>query len=177
MPQIGGLLIGYNFGSWQFWNISASGREPIHLDFSSLYSPDALPVIGFCFQEPENDPRNFVYIWALRGENDLDSEEEKEALSNTASIMLHSLAFQNRDENDSGVLYSGFISCQPKFTHQLDTAIPGRDSQERPITFSVKIQYFHFEPDLLNNLKKSTLAHSKQTLKTNRKCIQVTFRI
>lgn len=124
VPQIGGLLVGYNFGAWQFWNVSAVGSRgcPVSLEYSSPYVSEALPVIGFCFQEPENDPRNFVYVWALRGENDLDSEEEKEGLANLASIALHALAFQSRDENDTGVLYSGLMSCQQRFLHHLDAA-------------------------------------------------------
>ena len=67
------------------------------LDYSSAYVNEALPVVGFCFQEPENDPRNFVYVWILRGENDIDSQEEKEhSLSNLAFISLYAMAFQNK---------------------------------------------------------------------------------
>jgi hypothetical protein len=124
VPQIGGLLVGYNFGAWQFWNISAAASggkgAPATLDYSSPYSSEALPVTGFCFQEPENDPRNFVYVWVLRGENDLDSQEEKEAVSSHASISLNAMAFGTKDENDSGlVLYSGLASCQRRFHHTL----------------------------------------------------------
>ena len=99
MPQIGGLLVGFNFGAWELWNISAvnSRGVPISLDYSSAYVNEALPVVGFCFQEPENDPRNFVYVWILRGENDIDSQEEKEhSLSNLAFISLYAMAFQNK---------------------------------------------------------------------------------
>ena len=99
MPQIGGLMVGYNFGAWQFWNISAvnSRGVPISLEYSSAYVNNALPVVGFCFQEPENDPRNFVYVWILRGENDIDSQEEKEhSLSNLANISLNAMAFQSK---------------------------------------------------------------------------------
>ena len=126
-PQIGGLLAGYNFGAWQYWNISAintRGGVPISLDYSSPYVSQDLPVVGFCFQEPENDPRNFVYVWVLRGDNDLDSEEEKEVVCNFASIHLFALAFQNKDENYSGVLYSGLMSCQQRFHHRLDGLNP-----------------------------------------------------
>ena len=67
------------------------------MDGPSAYENDALPVVGFCFQEPENDPRNFVYVWILRSENDIDSQEEKEhSLSNIALISLYAMAFQNK---------------------------------------------------------------------------------
>ena len=122
VPPIGALLVGYNFGSWQLWNVSAvnSRSVPISLEFSSLYVSEALPVVGFAFQEPENDPRNFVYIWVLRGENDLDSEEEKSGLRSRASVSLQALAFQAKDESDAGVLYSGLLSCNRRFSCQLD---------------------------------------------------------
>ena len=43
VPQIGGLLVGFNFGAWQLWNISAvSSGTPISLEFSSEYT-NALP--------------------------------------------------------------------------------------------------------------------------------------
>ena len=77
------------------------------------------PVVAFAFQEPENDPRNFTYIWAIRGENDLDSREEKEDLSNNATLSLYALAFQNRDDSDSGVLYTGLTACHQRFQHSL----------------------------------------------------------
>ena len=68
-----------------------------YMDGPSAYENDALPVVGFCFQEPENDPRNFVYVWILRSENDIDSQEEKEhSLSNIALISLYAMAFQNK---------------------------------------------------------------------------------
>lgn len=122
VSPIGALLVGYNFGSWQLWNVSAvnSRSTPISLEFSSKYTAEALPVVGFTFQEPENDPRNFVYVWVLRGENDLDSEEEKCGLNSRASISLQALAFQSKDESDAGVLYSGLVSCNCRFSCQLD---------------------------------------------------------
>lgn len=123
IPQIGGVLAGFNFGAWQFWNVSTAnvrGSAPISLEYSSAYASQDLPVVKFCFQEPEDDPRNFVYVWVLRGDNDLDSEEEKEAIANFATITLHALAFSSKDDNYAGVLYSGLVSCQKRFHHRLD---------------------------------------------------------
>ena len=92
-----------------------SRGTPLGLEFSSEYISDALPVISFAFQEPENDPRNFTYVWAIRGENDLDSREEKDCLKNNATITLYALAFQNRDDCDAGVLYTGLTACHQRY--------------------------------------------------------------
>ena len=107
----------FGFSAWQLWNISAvnSRGTPLGLEFSSEYISDALPVISFAFQEPENDPRNFTYVWAIRGENDLDSREEKDCLKNNATITLYALAFQNRDDCDAGVLYTGLTACHQRY--------------------------------------------------------------
>lgn len=29
--------------------------------------PQEQPIIAFAFQEPENDPRHFCYLWIIRG--------------------------------------------------------------------------------------------------------------
>ena len=92
-----------------------SRGTPLGLEFSSEYISEALPVVSFAFQEPENDPRNFTYVWAIRGENDLDSREEKDCLKNNATITLYALAFQNRDDCDAGVLYTGLTACHQRY--------------------------------------------------------------
>jgi hypothetical protein len=131
VPQLGALLVGYNFGAWQLWNISAvnSQGNPHSLDFSSPYESDALPVVAFTFQEPENDPRNFAYIWAVRGESDLDTSEEKQGLSTKASMSLFALAFQNKDDNDAGVLYSGLTACHQRFEYEMGSHDPTTSSK------------------------------------------------
>jgi len=35
--------------------------------FSSRYDEDIPPVVSFAYQEPENDPRHFGYLWVVRG--------------------------------------------------------------------------------------------------------------
>ena len=76
-------------------------------------------VTGFAFSEPENDPRNFCYVWVVRSEADFDSVEEKTSnLKSTATVSLYALAFQNRDEF-YGNVYSGLTSCSLRFDHTL----------------------------------------------------------
>ncbi len=99
-PQLGNLLVGFNFGSWQMWNTSR-----LVLEFASSYegsepstagsaatknngsSLSTLPVTNFAFSEPENDPRNFCYVWVARGENDFDTIEEKSESLNRCEIL------------------------------------------------------------------------------------------
>ena len=35
--------------------------------YSSRYEEDLAAVTHFAFQEPENDPRNYCYLWVARG--------------------------------------------------------------------------------------------------------------
>lgn len=114
ISQIGGLLVGYNFGAWQLWNLSALNK-PLSLEFSSQYVSTEMPVVDFAFQEPENDPRNFTYVWAIRGENDLDSREEKEGIRNNATLSLYALSYNSKDDSDAGVLYSGLTACHHRY--------------------------------------------------------------
>ena len=35
--------------------------------YSSRYEDNLEAVVHFAYQEPENDPRNFAYLWVTRG--------------------------------------------------------------------------------------------------------------
>jgi len=41
--------------------------------FSSRFDEDLSAVVSFAFQEPENDPRHFGYLWVVRGPTALQS--------------------------------------------------------------------------------------------------------
>lgn len=62
-PLACGLLVGYNFGGFQIFSLA---------DSTLLYSLPVMPrrllppVISFSVQEPEEDPRHFLYVWAIR---------------------------------------------------------------------------------------------------------------
>lgn len=125
VPQLAGLLVGFNFGSWQMWSTSR-----LVIEFASAYEgsePTAgksgalsLPVTGFAFTEPENDPRNFCYVWVTRGENDFDTlQEKRESLKTMATLSLYALSYKNRDDGGDlyGTLYTGLTSCNLRFDH------------------------------------------------------------
>jgi len=41
--------------------------------FSSRFEEDIPAVVSFTYQEPENDPRRFGYLWVVRGPTALQS--------------------------------------------------------------------------------------------------------
>lgn len=43
----------------------------IHLRYHSQLEGGRVPVYAFTFQEPENDPRNCCYLWAIQSAQDL----------------------------------------------------------------------------------------------------------
>lgn len=43
----------------------------IHLRYHSQLEGGRVPAYAFTFQEPENDPRNCCYLWAIQSAQDL----------------------------------------------------------------------------------------------------------
>ena len=87
-------------------------------------------------QEPEDDPRNFCYVWSVQGDNDFDTEREKSVnLDSKATATLHALSFRDRRQttvtagaDDGGgskrvrmLSYSQISSCSPRFAFTLDS--------------------------------------------------------
>jgi hypothetical protein len=156
IPQLGNLLVGFNFGSWQMWNTSRlilefassyDGAEPTSAASTSKNgtSLSSLPVTSFAFSEPENDPRNFCYVWVARGENDFDTLDEKfEQLNSKATLSLYALSFKNRDDGGElyGVLYTGLTSCTLRFDHTL-LGDPQTSAEHQVCT----IYYIKVKPD------------------------------
>ncbi|XP_013391825.1 protein ELYS-like [Lingula anatina] len=110
---IGTLIVGFNFGCFQMWRL----YEPV-LDFSSkLDIDDVCPITHFAYQEPENDPRNFCYLWVARGP--LPSDAGQDIVS---TVQLYQLSFQRRIWYDSyGVLYEDLLSVGVRLEHELLT--------------------------------------------------------
>jgi hypothetical protein len=67
--QIDGLLVGFNFGSFQLWNM-----KTLFLESSSVYGYLNRACVGFSLLEPQNDPKRYVYI-LVANSPPLDSDE------------------------------------------------------------------------------------------------------
>lgn len=150
VPQLASLLAGFNFGSWQMFNLMqcSTASNATSASFSSAYDKDnSMPITSFAFQEPENDPRNFCYIWSVKCDNDWDTELEKASdLTSKATITLFALAYENRDDGGDqyGVLYNGLTQCNKAFEHTLE-ADPHSNEE---VTGSVCIASYTLEPGM-----------------------------
>ncbi|XP_012935515.1 protein ELYS [Aplysia californica] len=108
LSQAGELAVGFNFGSFQLWRL----YNPV-LDYSSNYNP-GLAVTNFIAQEPENDPRNFVYLWV--GHDDYD----RESTDTVAFVSLYQLSFLKKDVYAGfGVFYDELESVCARMDHHL----------------------------------------------------------
>ena len=154
VPQLASLLAGFNFGSWQMFNLMQCSNAAIATSsvYSSSYEKDnSLPVTAFSFQEPENDPRNFCYIWSVKCDNDWDTEIEKLSdLESKATITLYALAYENRDDGGDqyGVLYNGLTQCNKAFEHCLQS----EPQFIQDMIGSVCIANYTLEPGLTRNI-------------------------
>ena len=55
--QTSSLLIGFNFGCFQVFNM-----KTLSIDSSSEYGTMRKSVVGFSVLEPQNDPKNCLYL-------------------------------------------------------------------------------------------------------------------
>jgi hypothetical protein len=55
--QIDSLLVGFNFGCFQIWNMKS-----LSIESSSEYGSVNRPISGFALLEPQNDPKNCIYV-------------------------------------------------------------------------------------------------------------------
>lgn len=55
--QIDSLLVGFNFGSFQIWNMKS-----LSIESSSSYGQLNRPIVGFSIMEPQNDPKKCIYL-------------------------------------------------------------------------------------------------------------------
>ncbi|KAK7093209.1 protein ELYS-like [Littorina saxatilis] len=110
IPQSGTLAIGYSFGGFHLWKLF----NPV-LEFTSSVEPEDLPVAFFVYQEPENDPRNFAYIWVCS--DDHLSEQKQESL---CSVTLYQLSYSRRTfYANYGSFYEEVNSVVQRLHHNL----------------------------------------------------------
>ncbi|XP_049874525.1 protein ELYS isoform X3 [Pectinophora gossypiella] len=111
IPQLGSLVVGFNFGAFQIWNLLN-----LDLEFTSQVNVECLPVTHFGFQEPCDDPRAFCYLWVVFSVIDRFDEEE------FPLAVMYSLTYQGkRMLSDTKCLYQEFLTATVRFQVELST--------------------------------------------------------
>ncbi|XP_042645486.1 protein ELYS isoform X2 [Tyto alba] len=101
------LVVGFSDGYLSLWNMKTLKRE-----HHSQLEGGRIPVYAVTFQEPENDPRNCCYLWAVQ------STQESEG--DVVSLHLLQLAFGERKRLASGqVMYEGLEYCDERYSLDL----------------------------------------------------------
>ncbi|TDH17219.1 hypothetical protein EPR50_G00006210 [Perca flavescens] len=131
------LAVGFSDGYLQLWNMKTLKKE-----YHSQLEGGRVPVHAFTFQEPENDPRNCCYLWAVQSSQDLEGD--------MVSLRLLQLAFSERKCLASGkILYEGLEYCEERYSQELSgTAFPLRAQATNTRLLSCQtIEKFRPHPD------------------------------
>ncbi|XP_071344177.1 protein ELYS isoform X2 [Trachinotus anak] len=131
------LVVGFSDGYLQLWNMKTLKKE-----YHSQLEGGGVAVYAFTFQEPENDPRNCCYLWAVQSSQDLEGD--------TVSLRLLQLAFSERKCLSSGkILYEGLEYCEERYSQELSgTAFPFRAQTTNTRLLSCQtIEKFRPHPD------------------------------
>ncbi|XP_064329857.1 protein ELYS-like, partial [Phalacrocorax carbo] len=101
------LAVGFSDGSLSLWNM-----KTLQWEHHCQLEGGRIPVCAVTFQEPEHDPRNCCYLWAVQ------STQESEG--DAVSLHLLQLAFADRRRLASGqAMYEGLASCVEKYSLDL----------------------------------------------------------
>ncbi|XP_064411862.1 protein ELYS isoform X2 [Latimeria chalumnae] len=118
------LAVGFSDGYLQLWNMKTLKKE-----YHSQLERGRVPVYAFIFQEPENDPRNCCYLWAVQSSQDSEGD--------VVSLHLLQLAFGDRKCLASGqILYEGLEYCEERYSQDLThgvLSLRGQSSNTRLI--------------------------------------------
>ncbi|XP_043951927.1 protein ELYS isoform X2 [Gambusia affinis] len=131
------LAVGFSDGLLQLWNMKTLKKE-----YHSQLEGGRVPVHAFTFQEPENDPRNCCYLWAVQSSQDLEGD--------LVSLHLLQLAFSERKCLASGkILYEGLEYCEERYSQDLSgTSFPLRAQATSTRLLSCQtIEKFRAHPD------------------------------
>uniref|UniRef100_A0A667ZPC3 AT hook containing transcription factor 1 n=1 Tax=Myripristis murdjan TaxID=586833 RepID=A0A667ZPC3_9TELE len=126
------LAVGFSDGYLQMWNMKTLKKE-----YHSQLEGGRVPVYAFTFQEPENDPRNCCYLWAVQS-------------GDVVSLHLLQLAFSERKCLASGkILYEGLEYCEERFSQEVSgSAFPLRAQATNTRLLSCQtIEKFRPHPD------------------------------
>ncbi|KAL0969320.1 hypothetical protein UPYG_G00225540 [Umbra pygmaea] len=112
IPRTNQLAVGFSDGYLQLWNMKTLKKE-----YHSQLEGGRVPVYAFTFQEPENDPRNCCYLWAVQSAQDHEGD--------VVSLHLLQLAFSERKCLASGkILYEGLEYCEERYSQELGCTAP-----------------------------------------------------
>ncbi|XP_041794919.1 protein ELYS isoform X2 [Chelmon rostratus] len=139
------LAVGFSDGYLQLWNMKALKKE-----YHSQLEGGRVPVHAFTFQEPENDPRNCCYLWAVQSSQDLEGD--------MVSLRLLQLAFSERKCLASGkILYEGLEYCEERYSQELSgTAFPLRAQATNTRLLSCQtIEKFRPHPDREDSMNEA----------------------
>ncbi|KAF5298453.1 hypothetical protein FQR65_LT01232 [Abscondita terminalis] len=126
-PQLGSLLVGFNFGAWQLWDLM-----DMKLVYTSPICENNIPVSHFGVQEPCDDPRTFCYVWVVY--SNIEPNQPGYSLA-----VLYSLNYENKICVDGhGVLYKNLTSCSVRF--QMDVT-----SCQNEIGKSIRVQCINLQ--------------------------------
>ncbi|KAM6943618.1 protein ELYS [Xenentodon cancila] len=137
IPRTNQLAAGFSDGYLQLWNLKSLKKE-----YHSQLEGGRVPVHAFTFQEPENDPRNCCYLWAVQSPSDLEGD--------VVSLHLLQLAFSERKCLASGkILYEGLEYCEERYSQDLSgTNFPLRAQATHTRLLSCQtIEKFRPHPD------------------------------
>uniref|UniRef100_A0A8C8EJI6 AT hook containing transcription factor 1 n=1 Tax=Oncorhynchus tshawytscha TaxID=74940 RepID=A0A8C8EJI6_ONCTS len=132
IPRTNQLAVGFSDGYLQLWNMKTLKKE-----YHSQLEGGRVPVYAFTFQEPENDPRNCCYLWAVQS-------------ADGVSLHLLQLAFSERKCLASGkIFYEGLEYCEERYSQELSsTAFPLRAQTTNTRLLSCQtIEKFRHHPD------------------------------
>ncbi|XP_055986647.1 protein ELYS isoform X2 [Sorex fumeus] len=105
------LVVGFSDGYLALWNMKSMKRE-----YYTQLEGGRVPIYAVTFQEPENDPRNCCYLWAVQSTQDGEGD--------VLSLHLLQLAFGDRKCLASGqILYEGLEYCEERYTLDLTEGI------------------------------------------------------
>uniref|UniRef100_A0A4W4FSJ5 AT hook containing transcription factor 1 n=1 Tax=Electrophorus electricus TaxID=8005 RepID=A0A4W4FSJ5_ELEEL len=111
VPRTNHLAVGFSDGYLQLWNMKTLKKE-----YHSQLEGGRVPVYAFTFQEPENDPRNCCYLWAVQSAQDHEGD--------IVSLHLLQLAFGERKCLASGkILYEGLEYCEERYSQDLNGTV------------------------------------------------------
>eukprot|EP00118_Oscarella_pearsei_P011488 m.77590 g.77590 ORF g.77590 m.77590 type:complete len:1577 (+) comp36045_c0_seq6:82-4812(+) len=111
VPRINCLVVGFKFGAVQLWNLAE-----VDLICGICDDREDVPVVQIAFQEPEEDPKHFCYLWIAR--SSLNTSHFHSDLPSTL-CMYHLMFSSKRDVEDFGVIYQHLKSVAPRFLYPL----------------------------------------------------------